>query len=132
MYITKLFAPDACLLTSAYFIDRGEVDQESLQNPPVFQNIVIQHMEITEPLTKLRELLEARLSCDLSGHEFYLQDNLKLEPTKNLVEQCVQGEGMVQINVEVKSQPGELVLKTNPFSLHDCPILSGRSHARAW
>ncbi len=30
----------------------------------------------------------------------------QLEPTKNLVSQCVQGSGMVQINVEVKSQPG--------------------------
>lgn len=66
-------------------------------------------MEITEPLTTLRELLEARLSCSLSEHEFYLQDSLALDPTKNLVEQCVQGEGMVQINVEVKSQPGNLL-----------------------
>lgn len=77
-----------------------------MQDPPVFQNIVVQHMEITEPLTTLRELLEARLSCSLAEHEFYLQDSLVLDPTKNLVEQCVQGEGMVQINVEVKSQPG--------------------------
>jgi len=35
---------------------------------------------------------------------------LKLDPTKNLVSQCVQGSGMVQINVEVKSQPGEKVI----------------------
>jgi len=84
-----------------------------LQEPPVFQNIVVQHMEITEPLTTLRELLEARLSCNLSEHEFYLQDSLPLDPTKNLVEQCVQGEGMVQINVEVKSQPGKYLLICN-------------------
>ena len=32
--------------------------------------------------------------------------SFQLEPTKNLVSQCVQGSGMVQINVEVKSQPG--------------------------
>lgn len=91
-----------------YLINRSneQSTEEPLHEPPVFQNIVVQHMEITEPLTTLRELLEARLSCNLSEHEFYLQDSLLLDPSKNLVEQCVQGEGMVQINVEVKSQPG--------------------------
>lgn len=63
-------------------------------------------MEITEPLTTLRDLLEARLSCSLADHEFYLQDSLLLDASRNLVDQCVQGEGMVQINVEVRSQPG--------------------------
>ena len=80
-------------------------------------------MEITEPLTTLRELLEARLSCNLSEHEFYLQDSLLLDPTKNLVEQCVQGEGMVQINVEVKSQPG-LWAKYWSQTLHCVSIFS--------
>lgn len=27
---------------------------------------------------------------------------MQLEPHKNLVDQCVQGEGLVQINVEIK------------------------------
>ena len=35
-----------------------------------------------------------------------MQDSIELEADKSLVEQCVQGEGMVQINLEVKSQPG--------------------------
>jgi len=30
----------------------------------------------------------------------------QLDTRKSLVDQCVQGEGMVQINLEVKSQPG--------------------------
>ena len=30
----------------------------------------------------------------------------QLDSSKSLVDQCVQGEGMVQINLEVKSQPG--------------------------
>lgn len=30
---------------------------------------------------------------------------MQLDQTKNLVSQCVQGTGMVQINVEVKSEP---------------------------
>lgn len=100
-------------MTPVYFSPAEEMAgvEAIQQEPPVFQNIVVQHMEITEPLTTLRELLEARLSCSLAQHEFYLQDSLLLDPTKNLVEQCVQGEGMVQINVEVKSQPGKKSMK---------------------
>lgn len=71
-----------------------------------YQNIIIQHMDIAEPLTTLRKLLENRLQCSLHDHEFYLQDSILLDPSKNLVSQCVEGSGMVQINVEVKSQPG--------------------------
>ncbi len=37
---------------------------------------------------------------------FVLQDSQLLEPHMNLVEQCVQGEGLVQINVELKSEGG--------------------------
>lgn len=35
---------------------------------------------------------------------------LQLDTNKSLVEQCVQGEGMVQINLEVKSQPGNQII----------------------
>lgn len=34
----------------------------------------------------------------------------QLDTNKSLVEQCVQGEGMVQINLEVKSQPGNQII----------------------
>ena len=43
---------------------------------PQYQNIIIQHMDISEPLTTLRKLLEARLQCTLQDHEFYLQDSI--------------------------------------------------------
>ena len=39
---------------------------------------------------------------------FALLSLYQLDPDKNLVSQCVEGTGMVQINVEVKSQPGEI------------------------
>ncbi|XP_052824356.1 GA-binding protein alpha chain isoform X1 [Octopus bimaculoides] len=74
--------------------------------PPQYQNLVIQHMDIAEPLSTLKRLLEIRLQCSLAEHSFYLQDTILLDSSKSLVEQCVQGEGMVQINLEVKSQPG--------------------------
>lgn len=83
-----------------------ESGAENMDELLQYQNVIIQHMDISEPLTKLRKLLEARLQCSLAQHEFWLQDTIQLEPTKNLVSQCVQGSGMVQINVEVKSHPG--------------------------
>ena len=33
-------------------------------------------MDIEEPLSTLRKLLEARLQCSLIDHEFYLQDSI--------------------------------------------------------
>lgn len=37
----------------------------------------------------------------LKEYEFWLQNAQMLECHKNLVDQCVQGEGIVQINVQV-------------------------------
>ncbi|KAI0225050.1 GA-binding protein alpha chain [Lamellibrachia satsuma] len=87
-------------------ITEQQLEASEIQSVLQYQNIIIQHMDILEPLTTLRKLLETRLQCSLADHEFYLQDAIQLDPTKNLVSQCVQGSGMVQINVEVKSQPG--------------------------
>lgn len=35
---------------------------------------------------------------------------LQLNATKNLVDQCVQGEGLVQVNVEITNKDGELLV----------------------
>lgn len=83
-----------------------EEENISQHAAPSYQNLIIQHMDIAEPLSTLKSLLELRLQCTLSDHQFYLQDTIELDTNKSLVEQCVQGEGMVQINLEVKSQPG--------------------------
>ncbi|KAK3756671.1 hypothetical protein RRG08_027087 [Elysia crispata] len=91
-------------------LDDGIVYEEEIvqpqQPPPQYQNLIIQHMDIAEPLSTLKRLLELRLQCSLAEHQFYLQDSIELDSSKSLVDQCVQGEGMVQINLEVKSQPG--------------------------
>ncbi|XP_076457817.1 GA-binding protein alpha chain-like isoform X2 [Babylonia areolata] len=92
-------------------IDEGvvyeeEVVPEGQQPAPQYQNLIIQHMDIAEPLSTLKALLESRLQCSLADHQFFLQENIQLNSDKSLVEQCVQGEGMVQVNLEVKSQPG--------------------------
>ena len=47
-----------------------------LQPAPQFQNIVVQHMDIAEPLSQLRKLLESKLQCSLKDHEFFLQDQI--------------------------------------------------------
>lgn len=64
--------------------------------------ILMQHMDIREPLSRLRCLLEERLGEDLTDFSFWLQDTQMLECHKNLVDQCVQGEGLVQVNVQIR------------------------------
>jgi len=70
--------------------------------------VISQLMDIREPLLKLRSVLEQKLDTDLSQYDFWLQDQQQLEETMTLVEQCVQGEGLVQINVELKVEPNGL------------------------
>ncbi len=48
----------------------------------MYQNIIVQHMDIAEPLITLRKLLEARLQCSLLGHEFWLQDSIQVNTLK--------------------------------------------------
>lgn len=69
--------------------------------------MIVEHMDIIEPLTTLRSLLEQRLGLKLTDYAFYLQDAQELDATKNLVNQCVQGRGLVQINVEVTNKGGK-------------------------
>lgn len=66
-------------------------------------SVIMQHMDIREPLSKLKKLLENRLGVELPGYVFYLQGAQLLELHKNLVDQCVQGEGLVQVNVEIQT-----------------------------
>lgn len=66
-------------------------------------NCIMQHMDIRDPLSKLKKVLEQRLGVQLPGYVFYLQDTKMLESHKNLVDQCVQGEGLVQINVQIQA-----------------------------
>lgn len=66
-------------------------------------NGIAQHMDIREPLSKLRELLEQRLGVPLQEYSFTLQGNQHLQSDKNLTDQCVQGEGLVQINVDIET-----------------------------
>lgn len=64
---------------------------------------LMQHMDIREPLSTLKALLEQRLGVELPGYTFWLQNTQSLEPHRTLVEQCVQGEGLVQVNVQIQT-----------------------------
>ena len=65
------------------------------EDDDVSENIIVQHMDIAEPLTTLRVLLGQRLRINMNHYEFWLQNQQILDPDKNLVEQCVQVWGKV-------------------------------------
>ena len=71
------------------------------------EGILAQIIDIREPLVNLKHALERRLGITLSTHDFWLQDSQLLPDDTTLVEQCVQGEGLVQVNVELKTEPGK-------------------------
>ncbi|XP_055371616.1 DNA-binding protein Ets97D [Condylostylus longicornis] len=66
-------------------------------------DIIVLHMDIREPLSSLRVILERKVGMELKNYSFWLQDAQMLEPHKNLVDQCVKGEGLVQVNVQIQT-----------------------------
>ncbi|XP_053679313.1 DNA-binding protein Ets97D [Anopheles nili] len=65
-------------------------------------DVIVVHMDLRENLSTLRGLVERKIGLSLKHYEFWLQGSTMLESHKNLVDQCVQGEGLVQINVQVQ------------------------------
>ncbi|CAH2101884.1 unnamed protein product [Euphydryas editha] len=64
---------------------------------------VVQLMDIRTRLSRLRSMLERRLNTDLSDYTFWLQDAKMLENHKTLVEQCIRGSGVVQVNIQIRA-----------------------------
>ncbi|PSN34911.1 hypothetical protein C0J52_16508 [Blattella germanica] len=88
--VTSLAVPGAIAKTAVAVEDDDDDDIDVSERVHTIEGddgILMQHMDIREPLSTLKTLLEQRL--DLESH-------------KNLVDQCVQGEGLVQINVQIK------------------------------
>ncbi|XP_072382201.1 uncharacterized protein [Diabrotica undecimpunctata] len=82
----------------------NDLDSDFLNIEPCpHSDYIMQHMDIREPLSKLKKLIENRLGISLQGYAFSLQDVQILDDNKNLVEQCVQGEGLVQVNVQIQT-----------------------------
>ncbi|XP_066255776.1 DNA-binding protein Ets97D isoform X1 [Euwallacea similis] len=80
----------------------NELDSDVLNTTEPTMHSIVQHMDIRQPLSRLRKLIEQKLNINLSSFVFTLQDAQILEDHKNLVDQCVQGEGLVQVNVQVE------------------------------
>ncbi|XP_052749101.1 DNA-binding protein Ets97D-like [Galleria mellonella] len=83
------------------FSDTPDED-DTMQSNDSSEEMVVQLMDIRTRLSKLRAMLERRLGTDLSDYTFWLQDAKMLENHKTLVEQCIRGEGVVQVNVQVR------------------------------
>lgn len=75
---------------------------ESLANKIDVDDIIFVYMDIRDPIKTLKTLLEQKIGIQLFKYEVWLQNLQMLEPHKNLVDQCVKGEGLVQINAQVK------------------------------
>ncbi|XP_013177343.1 PREDICTED: DNA-binding protein Ets97D-like isoform X2 [Papilio xuthus] len=76
-------------------------DEDTMQSSDSSE-VIVQLMDIRTRLSRLRLMLEQRLGDDLSDYTFWLQDAKMLENHKTLVEQCIKGEGVVQVNIQIK------------------------------
>lgn len=83
------------------FSQEGLLDGEDVINKIDGDDVIFVYMDIREPIRKLKAQLEEKINMSLSKYDVYLQNVQLLEPHKNLVDQCVKGEGMVQINAQV-------------------------------
>ncbi|XP_030376185.1 DNA-binding protein Ets97D [Scaptodrosophila lebanonensis] len=89
-------------MTNDMFEDNNIYDDSNdVDNEP--DDIIIVHMDIREPLSALKRIVEQKIGVPLNFYTFCLQDATELEPHKNLVDQCVKGEGLVQINVQIQT-----------------------------
>lgn len=77
-------------------------DQMNGANKTDENDIIFVYMDIRDPIKTLKTLLEQKIGVSLQKYEVWLQNMQMLEPHKNLVDQCVKGEGLVQINAQVK------------------------------
>lgn len=110
--MTGLSGVDDNLLDDGVSFSFDVTDTDVMQDPVVAgpgdeeTGVIIQLIDIREPLSHLKRVLERKLKTELSEFEFWLQDREFLDETMTLVEHTVQGEGMVQINLEIKSENG--------------------------
>ncbi|XP_049883860.1 DNA-binding protein Ets97D [Pectinophora gossypiella] len=77
-------------------------DDDTMQSNDSGEEVIVQLMDIRTRLSKLRTMLERRLGVDLSDYTFWLQDAKMLECHKTLVEQCIRGSGVVQVNLQIR------------------------------
>ncbi|XP_037073069.1 DNA-binding protein Ets97D-like [Pollicipes pollicipes] len=89
-------------------LDPHERRRQSSEGEGTMQ--LTEHIDLQEPLASLRGLLEQRMSMELAGYEYWLQGVQQLEPEHTLAEQCIEGEGVVQVNVELSIGHGRRMI----------------------
>ena len=112
LIMTGLSGVDDHLLDDGVSFSFDVTDTDVMQDPVVAgpgdeeSGVIIQLIDIREPLSHLKRVLEKKLKTELGEFEFWLQDREMLDEKMTLVEHTVQGEGLVQINLEIKSENG--------------------------
>lgn len=81
--------------------DAGHMFSDSLEVDAVETEIIYVYMDIQSPIDTLKVLLQEKTKKDLADYEVWLQNVQMLEPFKTLVDQCVKGEGLVQVNAQI-------------------------------
>ncbi|XP_041971177.1 DNA-binding protein Ets97D-like [Aricia agestis] len=104
----------------AVFAD--SIDEDTVQSNESSEEVIIQLMDIRTRLSRLKSMLEKRLNMDLAEYTFWLQDAKMLESHKTLVEQCIRGTGVVQVNIQIRVAQKKInildVLKPDEELLH--------------
>ncbi|XP_055320536.1 DNA-binding protein Ets97D-like [Sitodiplosis mosellana] len=85
--------------------DAGHIFSEPLEGDPDETEIICVYMDIQLPIETLKVLLQEKTKKDLSDYDVWLQNVQMLEPFKTLVDQCVKGEGLVQVNAQILDGP---------------------------
>ena len=115
--MTGLSGVEDALLDDEVSFSFDVTDTDVMQDPVVAgeddSGVIIQLIDIREPLNNLRRVLEKKLKTDLSDFDFWLQDREQLDENMTLVEHTVQGEGLVQINLEIKTDSSGRAGKIN-------------------
>lgn len=63
--------------------------------------IIYVYADIRSSIETLKVLLQEKTKKNLSYYEIWLQNAQMLEPFKMLCDQCVNGEGLVQVNTQI-------------------------------
>lgn len=81
--------------------DASHMFSETLEGDPDDNEIICVYMDIQLPIETLKVLLQEKTKKDLSNYDVWLQNMQMLEPFKTLVDQCVKGDGLVQVNAQI-------------------------------
>jgi GA-binding protein transcription factor alpha len=68
--------------------------------------VTVQFFDLEDPLSRFKKLLEELWQVSLADYSVWLQDTQQLDENKNLIEHCINGEGKVQIKLQLKMRDG--------------------------